>query len=243
MQGPIFVVGAARSGTTLMLKILCGHGAVWVCDETHWFETLRPQLARGAGSPLSAEERERCEDFSERRSGPPTPRRHSEADPSQVAIAREEIAAAAQRLGGDADAYFEAYCRIAAARRGRERWGDKTPRHVFRIAEMLGRFPDAQVVCMVRDPRAFASSYRDAGDPYRPGHEWPWRRNPLLVGLLWRSAATAGLRAQGRFGADRVRVVRYEDVVAEPEARAAELAEWLGLAYDPGMLRVPLVGS
>src|SRR5690349_1047667 len=107
--GPIFVVGAARSGTTLMVRILSGHSAVWICNETHHFEELRPRLRRRGRAPLGEVERGRCEDFYAAVSRRPGHRRHSEDDATPIEITRAEMRAEARRRGGDADAYFEAY--------------------------------------------------------------------------------------------------------------------------------------
>ena len=74
------------------------------------------------------------------------------ASPAESRLDRDELRALAQELGGTGDAYFEALCRLRAKRHGRERWGEKTPRHVYRIDDLLTAFPEAKVVCLVRDP-------------------------------------------------------------------------------------------
>jgi hypothetical protein len=57
---------------------------------------------------------------------------------------------------------------------------------------------------------------------------------------MWRG----GVRAQLAFaGCDRVTFLRYEDVVADPEAAARVMTAHLGLAYEEGMLEVRHVGS
>ena len=40
------------------------------------------------------------------------------------------------------DGYFEAFCRVLARRNGAEIWGEKTPRHIFRLQEILTRSAD-----------------------------------------------------------------------------------------------------
>jgi hypothetical protein len=40
-----------------------------------------------------------------------------------------------------------------------------------------------------------------------------------------------------------VRVVRYEDVVADPEGALRGIADWIGVGFDPAMLEVALVNS
>ena len=35
-KGPIFIVGAPRSGTSLLRAMLNRHPAIWFCDETNY---------------------------------------------------------------------------------------------------------------------------------------------------------------------------------------------------------------
>ena len=249
--GPILVVGPSRSGTSMVRESLNRHRLVWVVRETHYFDDLRPKLAHRGAAPLEDGEREKVERYflalGHRAYG-------AEADASQSSVSEIELRERAQALGDGGDAYFEAFCRIRGEQNGKVVWGEKTPRHAFRIAEMLDAYPEARIVCLIRDPRAVVASYRDwtrrpALDPSQGG---PWaadrtraRRsyNIVVASLLAKAALRAAMRARSRFGADRVRLLVYEDLVREPEPSYAELMEWLGLPYDPAMLDVPLVQS
>ncbi|HYX76361.1 MAG TPA: sulfotransferase [Gaiellaceae bacterium] len=155
MSGETFVVGASRSGTNLTRALLNAHSGLWIAAETHYFDDLRPRLPAGR---LEGEARERCERWflalSHRAFG-------QEGDPERSSVDPAELRTLAGELGGSGDAYFEAACRLRARQHGRERWGEKTPRHVYRIDDLLTAFPEAKVVCLVRDPRAVAASYKD----------------------------------------------------------------------------------
>ena len=67
--------------------------------------------------------------------------------------------------------------------------------------------------------------------------------DPLLMSLMWRSQVRAVAAAAARHGSSRVRVQRYEDLVARPEEAAAEIASFLGVPFEPGMLDVPVLNS
>ena len=232
MSGEIFVVGASRSGTNLVRALLNAHSMLWVSGETHYFDDLRPRLTGSGTAPLTGEDRERCERYflalSHRAFG-----QAGDADESR--LDRDELRALAQELGGTGDAYFEALCRLRAKRHGRERWGEKTPRHVYRIDDLLTAFPEAKVVCLVRDPRAVVASYKDwHGAAARRGvtesteleadRERSRRSyNPVLMSLLWRGVVRASFAALERHGPERVRIQRFERLAAAPEAEVREL--------------------
>ena len=65
----------------------------------------------------------------------------------------------------------------------------------------------------------------------------------LIQAMLWRGVANAALGARDRFGEERVRVQRYEDFVADPAEAGAAIMAWLGLAWDEGLLAVPMHNS
>jgi Sulfotransferase family len=252
VSAPIFVVGASRSGTNLVRALLNAGSTLWISGETHYFDDLRPRLPQEGSARLAGADRERCERYflalSHRAFG-------QEGDPDESTVAATDLRGLAEELGGSGDAYFEALCRIRARRHGRERWGEKTPRHVYRIDELLAAFPEAKVVCLLRDPRAVVASYRDwhgaaerrgvverdelAADRRRTRRSF----NVLLLSLLWRGVVRASYEALHRHGPDRVRLESFERLTAEPEPEIRELCAWLGLEFAPAMLEIPVVNS
>jgi hypothetical protein len=58
----------------------------------------------------------------------------------------------------------------------------------------------------------------------------------LDASIQWRERVERGRTAGRRLGPERYREVRYERLVEEPEPLLRELAEFLGLAFDPAML-------
>lgn len=260
-DSPIFIVGATKSGTALTQAILNGHPDVWTSGETHYFDHLRLTMRGCEQRALSAKDAQRCEDYFLALSHRPYGHCGS---PGRGRLLREELRGVAEEVGQGADAYYEGYCRLNAFKVGKARWGDKTPRHVFRIAEILERFPKAQVICMVRDPRAVIASNRERAtirenrvvsgyDSERdPEHLRAFERdllranksyNILIHCLLWRGVVRAALRAQERFGEQRVYLLRYEDIVTSPEKTITKLAGWLSMDFLATMLDVPMLNS
>jgi len=235
----------------MLREMLNRNDGVWITRETHYFDDLRIRFRGRERGPLSSEERCRCENYflalGHLAYG-------AAADPERSSTDRRELAQEAERLCAGADAYFESFLRLRARANGKTRWGEKTPRHAFRISEMLAAFPAARIVCLIRDPRAVVASYRDwttraALAPQRDSAFSTDRRRArrsyhvVLASWMWRGATQASLVARRRYGPERIFLQSYEELLGEPEASTLRLCEWLGLSYQPAMLDVPLVQS
>ncbi len=238
-----------------MQAMLNRHPEIYVLGETHYFDDLRVRSASRERVPLVGDAQKLCEDYFlalQHR-----PYGHG-GDPEKSRLSREDLARLAKEEGNTPDGYFEAYGRAVSAMHGKARWGEKTPRHVYRINEILECFPGAKVICMVRDPRAVVASYRDwrnqGGFDFEadPGHLETLKveakrakssYHVILQTWLWRGTVQASLAARARWGADHVSVQRYENFVLDPEPITRELAAWLNLDFDPAMLEVPVTNS
>ena len=239
----------------MLRSALNAHPKIHVAGETHYFDDLRQRFEDPSSAALSAQRAAEATDYFAALSH--RPYGHG-GDPRQGRINPQELGARAQELGGSADAYFQAYCEGEAKTANKVVWGEKTPRHIFRIDEILATFPEARIICMSRDPRAVVASYRDwrnqGGFDFEkdPGHietlkaeQDRVRRSyhPATISMLWRAQTNAALKAQSRWGSNKVFLQRYEDLVAKPEQALKSLSEWLGLSFQESMLNVPMHNS
>lgn len=256
---PVFIVGPSRSGTALVRSALNQNPAIHVAGETHYFDDLRPRLDDPQAT-LGGSDREVVRDYFLALAHRPFGHK-GQADDSRMDPA--ELDELAEATGGSADAYFEAYCRISAA--GDESspgsvtyWGEKTPRHAFRIDDMLLAYPDAHVVALVRDPRAVVASYAkwrnqggfdleaDQGHAAALEEESDRTRrsfHPVIAAMMCKGAITAGEAALATHGPDRVSLVRYETLTEDPEPEIRRLCDVIGLDYRPEMLDTPMHNS
>ena len=206
---PFFVVGSARSGTTLLRLILNAHPEVAVPPESRFVIELHTGRdvveAEGFLKELASHPRFRTWEL-------PVERVRAEL-PDGANLPYGKAVAAAYR------AYAKAH--------GKSRWGDKTPRYVEHIPLLARLFPEARFVHLVRDGRNVALSYADV--PFGP-------KTVGKAARLWSRRVEAGLRDGRALGPERYTEVRYERLVTEPEAQVKELCDFLDLNFDPGML-------
>jgi hypothetical protein len=254
-DSPIFVVGASRSGTELMRCTLNQHPSVCISPETHYFDDLRIKLRGKERQALTRTEARKCEDHFLAALHRPY---GQGGRPDKATLSREALRETAAKIGNGADAFFEAFCQMNARQRGADRWGEKTPRHVFCLPQIFAAFPRSKVICMVRDPRGVVASYRDLKGRKSLDHDkdpegklalkqdqgrFQRSYNILIACLLWSGSVQAALEARRRFTADRVLIQRYEDLVLDPPSALARLTAWLSIDYCPAMRNAPITNS
>lgn len=222
-QAPFFIVGAGRSGTTLLRLILAGHSHLHIPPETWFLQPLVRDFPLTA--VLTQAQVERAIE---------TMARHERWPDMDLAadVLRRQAAALSQPTLVD---LIDLVYRHLLGASGKQRLGDKTP-HYFAIApELATLYPDAKFIHLVRDGRDVAISWIDAGWQryYEPGFEWPM--------------AIAALDRDRTAYPDRVLEVRYEDLVHRPDEVARRICVFLGETFEQSMLdwqdRTELVAS
>ena len=109
-------------------------------------------------------------------------------------------------------------------------------------AEVLDWFPDARFIQVLRDPRDnFAALAAGVDKHYRRLGE---DRNRTLASLLHRARLGFCMARQNRaaYGPQRYHLVRYEDLVTEPEATMRQVARFLGIEFSPCLLTPSALG-
>ena len=235
LTAPILVVGAARSGTTLTAAILGRHPRILSLGETHFYEDI---WSRGHGpytweetGPGAALARRTLSLFG----------RYNFPDDQRFVDDRltlPALLAEAASTGSDLHALYSAFARLAARAAGKDALCDHTPRHAFYLETILAGLPGVKAVALVRDPRDYLASYK-----------YYWRRStessrvralyhPINSSLLWRSTWSHLSRLARADGSSRVLLVRYEDLVTDPERIARGICAFLGIDYLPEVLEV-----
>ena len=245
-QKMVFITGASRSGTTLLSFVLRRHAEVCGLRELHYFgQAWDP---RDAGRRFTrAEATEAVAQIYARQERGVLMHKVEER---HRAAATGLVDALGDAAADPARLFAEAVQGIAQAA-GRSIPCEQTPRYIFYARALLGLYPRAHVVHLVRDPRAVMASQKkrwrrrklaangDAQPRYESVREWV-NYHPYTVGRLWAHATRAALELAEH---PRVTIVRYEDLVQHPEQTVRNLCARLGLDFDPSMLDVSQVNS
>lgn len=237
-QDPVFIVGTPRSGTTLCARLLGGHSTVYTGGENHFFEDVyarREQLGAPGGDAAAREAViERLRSIYGRHNQPEDQAliERLDADGGLRAHLRARCRDYAQCL--------DAFMRFQMQDSGKQRWANNTPKDIFHAAEILGLFPGAKFVVCVRDVRDFMLSYSGRWQVTTPEHRERLRAlyHPVLTAMLWKSTVHRALRLHAAEGPQRVLLLRYEDLVQEPEGAVRRLCGFLDIDFEPGMLAV-----
>jgi Sulfotransferase family len=217
---PVFVVGAGRSGTTLVRVILDAGPELAIPFESHFIPGLWRTRARFEDNGRIDAVRLMAEIASTRWF-------------QAWELSTDAVIARVRQLPspGFADVIGSVFLAYADTR-GKQRWGDKTPGYVVEIPTLSTIFPNARFVHVVRDGRDVALSLREM--------DWGHRRGPHAVPHMaeyWRQRVRRGRAAGVVLGSARYMEVRYESLVEHPETILNELCRFLAITPDPSMLR------
>jgi len=135
------------------------------------------------------------------------------------------------------------------------RYGDASPALIYCAEGLVDAFPDARIVQIVRDGRAVVAAM--LSDPeelawFRPGvanvdsefpnpffgveteedrAAWPTLSVAAKCALRWRGAVHKMARLRNSLSADQLTTFRYEQMVRDPQATAAALAEFIDATH------------
>lgn len=121
---------------------------------------------------------------------------------------------------------YRVFYRLYAERFGKLRWGDKTPVYVRHMGAISAILPEARFIHIIRDGRDVALSWRDLW--FSPG------RDIETLAAQWKVEVLAG-RKWGQ-GNPNYMEVSYEQLVTDPESVLRKICAFTQLSYAPEML-------
>jgi hypothetical protein len=204
----VFLIGAPRSGTTLLARMLGAHSAIHQRAEPH---LITPIAHLGYFASVQK----------------------APYDPNNVQQAIRELVGDLPR--GEAD-YLDAlraytdtlYARILATAPGKRYFLDKTPAYALVLPFLTRLYPRAHYVVLTRHPLAVLSSYVESffdGD-----YQVAVAHNPILARYV--PALARMLREKPVPFVH----VRYEELVREPETHFRRICDHLGIPFEAGAI-------
>jgi len=218
-RGPLFIVGAPRSGTKLLLRLVGQHPrAALPTGETEFL-------------PYVARRWSRFGDLSDRETF------HAFARWMGKFIYFRDRARHGNPLI-DPDVWYES-CRDftpagvfeALVRHDNDVppdsdriWGDKSPTYMRSLDLLHELYPEARFLHIIRDGRDVALSTKET-----------WGKSMLRAAQRWVDDVEL-CRAQGRELGDAYLEIRFEDLVADTEAVMRQVSGFLEVPFDPSMV-------
>ena len=208
---PILIIGAPRSGTTLLATMLNAHPNIFMANEAKIFVRILPHInkypspidKKTANSIIKRLETQELHYLNPLPTANDVMQTHT--DMNLVTFLR---------------ALFEAL----AEREGKKRWGEKTAVAYRQLELICKSFPDAILLAVERDPYEIAASYKKINPK--------WGVLGALIHWLdfKRSIAREGSRKPG------ILLVSYEKLVTSPESTLREVCSHIGEVFDTAML-------
>lgn len=138
-------------------------------------------------------------------------------------VVEQRIVDGAPTIGAAAATVFSSF----AQAHGKVRWGEKRPAYWSDMDVVLRLFPDAQILHLIRDPRACVSSMK----------QLPWWISGFDGAVVnWLLAMERIPRDTRALGADSYHELYYEELVSDPRTVLAQLCRFLGEDFDEAML-------
>lgn len=248
----IFIVGVSRSGTTLLRRTLNASDQIAIASENHFLG----HLVASEGT------RHKFRSFGDLRDDDHVRRLvnyiysddfRNSSKLREVStlwrwivrhVPRDDFLRRVLESDRSERALFTIMMQVFADHEGKPIIGEKTPAHVRYVPTLLEWFPEGRVIHMLRDPRGvFVSELRRrAEQPHSAPFRYLKRFGPLFklyillqTTITWFESVRLYTRYRARYP-DRYYLLKFEDLVCEPEEQIRRLCAFLGVEFQDTML-------
>jgi hypothetical protein len=213
VKSPVFVVGSARSGTSLVYSILMSSGLYALYEA----ETLLLRTCAGKYGRLSRQAnyekfmRDWLNSKQFERSG----------------LDKKVFVDNAQQHRSSYLEFLDFFMKSVAKNQGKEAWVENTPNHVLEMKKISTYFNDARFIHVIRDGRAVAASLCKLG--------WVSQKQPrfraLSAGIHWQDQVLTGRRLGQTLG-DKYLEIYYENLVCNPIDELKRISSFIGVEIN-----------
>jgi LPS sulfotransferase NodH len=223
MANPIFVMGAPRSGTTLLRLLLTTHSDICIPPESLFFLALEPRYSNGnicvenfLNDLYSKNFPKFCEWNIDRQLLLNNLKRYQELN---YALAVEAVY----------QTYRQQFDSKALV------WGDKNPCHIHHVDKIQRHFPESKIILIIRDFRACYSSMKNIIAKEQDSKK-VWTGPKTLEGMTRQWNQVIDLVDKHHQRSEQFYLIYYENLVREPVAQLTKVCEWLGVSFQEPML-------
>jgi len=215
MSQPIFILGSARSGTSLLSRIVGSHPNIGVPFESHLYNLFYPWLKYYGDLEIEKNRAHLINDILQT----------DVMDDWDPKPSFDDITSLLEKndFHGIVDALLNAWVKKC----GKKRWGEKTPWHMYFWREILEGFPDAKFIYIVRDGRDASLSWRQAR--FGPKHIYHLAKR-------WKHFLDEFGEFKKVVRKENLYELRYEDLLDHPEKIARDICSFVGEDYSDKML-------
>lgn len=241
---PVFICGHPKSGTSMLRNLLDHHPQLVVYpEESVFFRRYLPESAGLSGEALFDLALRRLVHIFEWNIDHPPAHQEGFPDRDYTEVSFEEISArlkekfTAEELRHPGDMLAMAVLTFGevtgyqlSAVSG---WVEKTPGNEGFASQVFEWWPEARCLHIVRDPLDNFASYQRKQTSWTPGK----------FSTHWNRSTRTGFENSEKFGPARYRLLRYEDLVSDPEASMEEICQFLGIESHPNLFRPTRMGK
>jgi hypothetical protein len=215
---PVFVIGHARSGTSVLTTLIRKHLRIAFGTESQFIVRLAKRSAAFGDLAIGANRRRFVETLSTERFFARTG--------ANYGFVLDVNAVVDASVKGTYRSVLDAVFGQLAAHMRYHRWGDKTPEYALHLPVLYGLYPDASFIHVIRDGRDVALSVfeRQFG-----------AKNVCIAARHWLKYLEAVERFRRTHPEARVLDVRYEDLLEQPERVFESLIDFLHISDSDGL--------
>ncbi len=216
---PVFIIGAGRSGTTLLRSMLVAGGQIAIPTETQIVHKMALLFKTTRSLGWADQARLVIAAFESHRFFPLWQVNLGGVYQKILALPKNE-----RSLARIIDEVYMTYA--AQAFPGAKMWGDQSPIHTFYLPYIKRIFPQARYIHMLRDGRDVTASLVS-----RFGEDHLYESV-----LRWKTSLKRINQFRKQIQSRQYLEVRYEDLVREPEQVLQQVCQFIGIDYSTVML-------
>ncbi len=216
---PIFVIGAERSGTTLVMAMLGAHPKIAVPEVAWYYPRFYPYLYTYG----NLNERQNIKTLiGEMIFGLKTPFWNMQVNPRTIVDELYEKTYQ-KTFGGVYDAILTKF----SESQNKPRWGEKTPYNLFFLGAIINDFPDGQIIFVTRDGRDASADYLESS--FGP-------TNIYCAAEIWKMCQNTVSPWRKKLSDKQWMDVKYEELVRRPKDVLQKICDFIDEKYSPIML-------